>query len=224
VLTKLLNKPVNFQTDLSIQSRSRLVEKDEGRLIHQGQRKRYTLFLSSRQLRIELIPLVGQLETLQKPRAIGLFGIKRREPFESLMDADFIGQIRRLKTNADSVFKRPDVQGGIKSENLHCAGRARAEALQDFYSRRLAGSVWPEQAKHFTLLHGEINAADRFKFSIGLMQVLNRNDRLHGSSLYGTHVFCLRKFGERRLIDGEWSDSVTHVHTTPRENSGQTPN
>src|SRR5215475_12261802 len=49
VLTKLLNEPVNFQTDLSIESRSRLVEEDEGGLIHQGQRKRYTLFLSSGQ-------------------------------------------------------------------------------------------------------------------------------------------------------------------------------
>src|SRR5262245_51702836 len=125
------------------------------------------------------------------------------------MDTDLIGQIGRLKANADSVFKRTNVQSGIKSENLHCAGRAWTKALQDLYCRGLAGSVWTEQAKHFTLLHREINAADRFKFSIGLVKVLNRNDRLHGSSLYGTHRLCLWKFGERRLIDGEWRRLVT---------------
>src|SRR6516164_3127938 len=96
------------------------------------------------------------------------------------MHADFIRQIRRLKTNANTIFERTDLHSRVESEHLDVSRRAQTKALQDFDRRRFAGAIWPEKAEYLSRLHTEVNASNRFELAVGLVKAHHIYNWLHG--------------------------------------------
>ena len=76
----------------------------------------------------------------------------------------------RLQHDPDALLQRTLVPSRIVAEHQHLARAALPVTLENLNGGCLARAVGPQQAKHFTAAHRDIDAANRFEVAVALVQ------------------------------------------------------
>src|SRR5580698_4234058 len=166
---------MNLGANLRVKAGGRLVEKNQLRIIQQGQGQRQALLLPTRQGSVEGILFFFQLQPLQKFGQVHVVAVERREHIHRFVDANFFRQIRSLQADANAVFELLPLLVRVESEDGNFAAAARTQPLENLDGRRFACAVRSKQAKNFACADLEIDPLNGLHVTVRLFESLNRN-------------------------------------------------
>ena len=145
---------------LRIESRRRLVEKQQIRRAGERAGQRQPLLLPARQLAHPAVALAFELDDLQqivdRPSAV----VERSEQAERLLDGQLVGELRLLQLDAEALPQLRVVRPPAQPEHLHLARIGLQEPFEDLDRGGLAGAVRTEQSEAFAALHSQRQAVD----------------------------------------------------------------
>ncbi len=175
-VAELLDQAVDLEANLGIEPGGRLIQKQELRIVDQGQSEGYALFLSAGKFGVIFVPLFRKLQAIEELVAVDTPRVERGKQLQSFVDLDFIRQVGGLQADADPVFDPARFQAGIVAEHQRLAGAALPEPFEDLDRGGLARAVGAEQAEYFAGEDLERETADCFKIAVALPQTANGDD------------------------------------------------
>src|SRR5580698_5007520 len=92
--------------------------------------------------------------------------IEAGKKMQGFADSEFLGEPSFLQRDAEQFAKFALIALPVAAENCNFAGCGIEQAFQNFDGRGLAGTVRAEQTETFASLDFEIQAADRFDFTV----------------------------------------------------------
>src|SRR5215469_8489124 len=173
-----LNEAVNLQADLRIESRGRLIEEQELRVIDQRQSQSQALLLAAGKRLVSGGPFVPQLQPFQELLRAQAAGVERGEQLHGLLHADFRRQVGGLQADADAVFELLLLAIGIEAQNPSVSAAARSQAFKNLHRAGFAGAIGAEQAEDLARADLEVDALYGVNVGVGLLQRADRNNRI----------------------------------------------
>src|SRR3990170_1488614 len=166
---------------LRVEARRRLVEEHDLRVVDKGEGDRESLLLTARQLLRPFVRLLLEVHELHQAVGGHAGRVHRGEHLEGLSHGQPLEQGGRLELHADQRPEPPPVLPDVNPRDLDRTAIRAAQALQDLPRRRLAGSVWTDEAEDLALADGEGDPVDRAKGPIGLLETHDAHDVGHGA-------------------------------------------
>src|SRR5262249_51649727 len=101
---EILNQLVNLAARLGVEAAGWLVQEEHLRIVQEGQSKREPLFLAARELGIQRLALLPELETVKKLRDIDAAGVKAGEQRHGLLNLHLVLKLGGLQADSDAVL------------------------------------------------------------------------------------------------------------------------
>jgi hypothetical protein len=154
-----------------------LVEKDNIRIVEQGEGDKNALFLAAREGLIPVVALFPNAPRLEQRLIRDSLFIKGREQVENFPHLELGYQFRFLKLNADAFRELPALTMGVESQDAHLTLKRPAQPDHRLDGAGLAGSIGADGAKDFAAPHLERDVIDGGDLAIPFGQMMNGNDR-----------------------------------------------
>jgi hypothetical protein len=168
---------------LRVQTRGRLVEKQQLRTAGKRAGQREPLFLPAGQFAGAAGALRLQLDDLQQRIDGRTAVVEGSEQPERLLDRQLVRKLRFLKLDAKPLPQFSLVGAPAHSQHFDLTGVGRDEPLENLDSRRLAGAVRPEQAEAFAALDGQREVADCHDFPVRLSERMTLDGQVGHSAI-----------------------------------------
>src|ERR1035438_4376038 len=180
IALKSANDVPKLAPALGIESRGRLVEKQNLWIANQRRRYGQPLALPARELSHPRVGFLGQLQLLENFFGRARLAVETGEEFNGLAHGKLFRQARLLQRDPQPLAHLALILAPAVPQNRHLPRSRREQAFEDFNGCGLPRPVRPEQAKALAGLDLQVQATHGLDFAIiGLAQVTALNGYGH---------------------------------------------
>src|SRR6185312_16935415 len=155
---------------LRVEAGSRLVEEDQLGIADQREREVQPPQLTARELAAAHVGRLAEARERDHLLDVARGGIEARPMGEGLAGGDVAVDAAGLQDDADLPPQLDRAFGGVVAEHGDLALAARAVALEDLDTGRLACAVRPQQSEDLAALDRDVDAAERLEVAVALAQ------------------------------------------------------
>ena len=162
---------------LRVETRCRLVEKDDARLVHERDGDREPLTLAAGELLLTLARPVREVHLPEERQRVDRAVVEDPEELDDLLRRVVLGERARLELHADTALDPGRIAGHVDAGDRGGTGVRVAQPFEDLDRRRLPSPVRTEEPEDLAFRHREADAADGLDLTVPLAKVGHGDDR-----------------------------------------------